>query len=651
MKPRHCENITWDDLSWRSDGSVAILPLNKRIRVSVDVLIAKLLITAAHGSHHTHFVINTVRFKSYNTICSFVVSSNFQTSFLRKRTKMPKYSLEMKILTNTVETLEPNNDNFAWQITVKCQCGEVSTNWHSIYKEEKFDIPGSRGEANFVKKCKVCGKVGSIDIIDGSISAYDAELGKAWQKVVMFECRGVKPVDFEPGGGWIVTAMSGARYENVDLSEKTWAEYDENTLNAMGGGKQQSVELFVATAHNSEIPCDRSNVETAVQRFWIVDFDPVMNKARHYDISCNSSGMHVAVHMERPFTGTVHLADRFSQCRTVVESADSFAMFFPNNEANVGCNIKEKDNRLTATLIFSNQRANLPRNAIFGNDAVDEVQCMLESTSTESNNNNSKMIYTHTGLTVIEQATAAGDGDDDGGSGTSIVQESTVHRQAHLEILRDSSPVKQVYIGETLLLSIWADYDAEGIFVENCSVTDALLEQPLLPLIINGCCEYCTVVCSVEPSIIGHFHHVPDRLQASFQAFKMADAEQLYFQCVIKFCNDWCPQVECDNGNNAVVVTRGATRFRRIVNGIEQKSQTAVYSSVETLISILPKESSTTPSQQLIGLTSEMLNDSEAQSWKFATSVVLLFALSLLVASFIVLLAYWQWKRRLANAQ
>ncbi|KRX61667.1 UPF0587 protein F46B6.12, partial [Trichinella sp. T9] len=569
----------------------------------------------------------------------------------------PKYSLEMKILTNTVETLEPNNDNFAWQITVKCQCGEVSTNWHSIYKEEKFDIPGSRGEANFVKKCKVCGKVGSIDIIDGSISAYDAELGKAWQKVVMFECRGVKPVDFEPGvlsnvenctystGGWIVTAMSGARYENVDLSEK------------MGGGKQQSVELFVASevvrwkivccshsAHNSEIPCDRSNVETAVQRFWIVDFDPVMNKARHYDISCNSSGMHVAVHMERPFTGTVHLADRFSQCRKVVESADSFAMFFPNNEANVGCNIKEKDNRLTATLIFSNQRANLPRNAIFGNDAVDEVQCMLESTSAESNNNNSKMIYTHTGLTVIEQATAAGDGDS--GSGTSIVQESTVHRQAHLEILRDSSPVKQVYIGETLLLSIWADYDAEGIFVENCSVTDVLLEQPLLPLIINGCCEYCTV-----PSIIGHFHHVPDRLQASFQAFKMADAEQLYFQCVIKFCNDWCPQVECDNGNNAVVVTRSATRFRRIVNGIEQKSQTAVYSSVETLISVLPKESSTTPSQQLIGLTSEMLNDSEAQSWKFATSVVLLFALSLLVVSFIVLLAYWQWKRRLANAQ
>ncbi|OUC43047.1 zona pellucida-like domain protein [Trichinella nativa] len=403
----------------------------------------------------------------------------------------------------------------------------------------------------------------------------------------------------------------------------------------MGGGKQQSVELFVA----SEVV--RSNVETAVQRFWIVDFDPVMNKARHYDISCNSSGMHVAVHMERPFTGTVHLADRFSQCRKVVESADSFAMFFPNNGANVGCNIKEKDNRLTATLIFSNQRANLPRNAIFGNDAVDEVQCMLESTSAESNNNNSKMIYTHTGLTVIEQATAAGDGDS--GSGTPIVQESTVHRQAHLEILRDSSPVKQVYIGETLLLSIWADYDAEGIFVENCSVTDALLEQPLLPLIING--------CSVEPSIIGHFHHVPDRLQASFQAFKMADAEQLYFQCVIKFCNDWCPQVECDNGNNAVVVTRSATRFRRIVNGIEQKSQNAVYSSVETLISVLPKESSTTPSQQLIGLTSEMLNDSEAQSWKFATSVVLLFALSLLVVSFIVLLAYWQWKRRLANAQ
>ncbi|KRZ20796.1 UPF0587 protein F46B6.12 [Trichinella pseudospiralis] len=628
MKPRL---ITWDDLN----ESVVILPLNKSTRVSADLLKAKHFITDARKSHHTHFVINTVRFKSYNTICRKNKNGN-------ELKKYPKYSLEIKIVTDTVETLEPNNDNFGWLITVKCQCGEVSSNWHRIYKEEKFDIPGSRGEANFVRKCKVCGKVGSIDIVDGSISAYDTELGKAWQKVVMFECRGVKPVDFEPGEGWIVTAMTGARYENVDLSEKTWVEYDENTSNAVT--IDDINYRFIKLAHNSEIPCDRNNVETAVQRFWIVDFDPVMNQAKHYDITCNSSGMHVIVHMERPFTGTVHLADRSSQCRTVVESADSFAIFFPNNEANVGCNIKEKDNLLTATLIFSNQQANLPQNAIFGGDAVDEVQCLLESASASSNSNNSKLIYTHTGLSVIEQETAAP---------ASIVQETTVHRQAHLEILRDSSPVKQVYIGETLLLSIWADYDAEGIFVENCSVTDAVLKQPLLPLIVNG--------CSVEPSIIGHFHHVPDRLQASFQAFKMADAEQLHFQCVIKFCNDWCPQhnlhmkliliqqVECDNGAT-VVVTRGATRFRRIVNGIEQKSET-IYSSVETLISILPKESnSTTPSQQLIGLTSQMLNDSEAQSWKFATSVVLLFALSLLLVSFIVVLAYWQWKR-LTNAQ
>ncbi|XP_003381285.1 eukaryotic translation initiation factor 6 [Trichinella spiralis] len=397
--------------------------------------------------------------------------------------------------------------------------------------------------------------------------------------------------------------------------------------------------INIPAAHNSEIPCDRSNVETAVQRFWIVDFDPVMNKARHYDISCNSSGMHVAVHMERPFTGTVHLADRFSQCRKVVESADSFAMFFPNSEANVGCNIKEKDNRLTATLIFSNQQANLPRNAIFGNDAVDEVQCMLESTSAESNNNNSKMIYTHTGLTVIEQATAAGDGD--GGSGTSIVQESTVHRQAHLEILRDSSPVKQVYIGETLLLSIWADYDAEGIFVENCSVTDAQLEQPLLPLIINGCCEYCTVMFR-RAEHYRSFSSCSRSFASILSSVQNGRRGTTLFSVRDKILQRLVP---------TVVVTRSATRLRRIVNGIEQKSQNAVYSSVETLISILPKESSTTPSQQLIGLTSEMLNDSEAQSWKFATSVVLLFALSLLVVSFIVLLAYWQWKRRLANAQ
>jgi len=34
--------------------------------------------------------------------------------------------------------------------------------------------------------------------------------------------------------GWTVVSTSGTRFENVDLSQNEWVEYDENLQNSIG---------------------------------------------------------------------------------------------------------------------------------------------------------------------------------------------------------------------------------------------------------------------------------------------------------------------------------------------------------------------------------------------------------------------------------
>jgi hypothetical protein len=70
-----------------------------------------------------------------------------------------------------------------------------------------------------------------------------------FQTVVVFECRGIEPVDFDPRvhsiymptiiysslslscclqGGWSAQGVdSGSQFTDIDLSQQEWSEYDE----------------------------------------------------------------------------------------------------------------------------------------------------------------------------------------------------------------------------------------------------------------------------------------------------------------------------------------------------------------------------------------------------------------------------------------
>lgn len=50
-----------------------------------------------------------------------------------------------------------------------------------------------------------------------------------------FDCRGIEPVEFSPRSGWLVDASeNGQKFEDVDLSEDDWVEYDQKNAVSVG---------------------------------------------------------------------------------------------------------------------------------------------------------------------------------------------------------------------------------------------------------------------------------------------------------------------------------------------------------------------------------------------------------------------------------
>lgn len=67
------------------------------------------------------------------------------------------------------------------------------------------------------------------------LAIYKSEDSGKFKRIVSLDCRGVEPVDFSPREGWIVKAADGGpTFENVDLSEDDWVEYDEKNNNSIG---------------------------------------------------------------------------------------------------------------------------------------------------------------------------------------------------------------------------------------------------------------------------------------------------------------------------------------------------------------------------------------------------------------------------------
>ncbi|CAI8013780.1 UPF0587 protein v1g245604 [Geodia barretti] len=105
-------------------------------------------------------------------------------------------------------------------------CGETTQKWIYATTLELKDVKGGRGKAHLVVKCKLCGRENNLQILEDLIRPYSES--EKFQTIVVFECRGLEPVEFDPRGGWTAVGVdSGTKFLDVDLSQKEWSDYDE----------------------------------------------------------------------------------------------------------------------------------------------------------------------------------------------------------------------------------------------------------------------------------------------------------------------------------------------------------------------------------------------------------------------------------------
>lgn len=135
-----------------------------------------------------------------------------------------------------VKELKTNHPNHSFSLKLKCTgCGEVSEKWHDITESEKFPGKTGRSENNYIAKCKMCGRENCLDIVPGSNASYTIDDSEKFKSIVAFECRGIEPVDYRPTDGWIVSVEESNKvFNDVDLSEKEWVEYDEKIQDSVG---------------------------------------------------------------------------------------------------------------------------------------------------------------------------------------------------------------------------------------------------------------------------------------------------------------------------------------------------------------------------------------------------------------------------------
>ncbi|APA08640.1 hypothetical protein sscle_04g034100 [Sclerotinia sclerotiorum 1980 UF-70] len=118
--------------------------------------------------------------------------------------------------------------NFWYTFKVQCvSCRETHPNFININRFEANEMSGSRGEANFVWKCKFCKKESSASVISTPVP-YQAASPPTRQKILEFDCRGLELVEFKPEGDWLaVGTESGTKFTAIDLNDGEWYDYDD----------------------------------------------------------------------------------------------------------------------------------------------------------------------------------------------------------------------------------------------------------------------------------------------------------------------------------------------------------------------------------------------------------------------------------------
>lgn len=118
---------------------------------------------------------------------------------------------------------------FEFTFKIRCNsCREVHGNDVNINQYEKHSIQGSRGEANFVFRCKNCKRESSANVTTTK-NNYNIENSGKNVTLLKMDPRGIDFVEFVPVGQFRCKGESGTAFDEVELEDGEWYDYDEKS--------------------------------------------------------------------------------------------------------------------------------------------------------------------------------------------------------------------------------------------------------------------------------------------------------------------------------------------------------------------------------------------------------------------------------------
>lgn len=145
---------------------------------------------------------------------------------------MVRLLLSIKADLENLVSLEPLDD-FEYFFKVKCNsCNETHPKLVSLNRtDEREGLKGTK--ANFVWKCGSCKRESSAKFDASKSTPYKAENGQ-YGPLLTIECRGLEFIGFDPRGIWKCVGTTGTVFNDVNLEEDEWTDYDEKAAQPVG---------------------------------------------------------------------------------------------------------------------------------------------------------------------------------------------------------------------------------------------------------------------------------------------------------------------------------------------------------------------------------------------------------------------------------
>ncbi|KAI9841766.1 MAG: hypothetical protein M1838_003427 [Thelocarpon superellum] len=131
-------------------------------------------------------------------------------------------------LTN-LRPLDTPESPYYYTFQVQCtSCREIHPNMVSVSRFEANELSGSRGEANFVWRCKSCKRESSATIKEAP-APYQHASPPTRQKVIELDCRGLEFLEFKADGEWLASGLeTNTAFAAIDLQEDYY-DYDDKS--------------------------------------------------------------------------------------------------------------------------------------------------------------------------------------------------------------------------------------------------------------------------------------------------------------------------------------------------------------------------------------------------------------------------------------